>query len=73
MKKGLLLIGVILLAVTASAQKRWTLQDCIDYAMANNISLKKSQLQKQSATEDLKGAKAALLPTLSASTNQSLG
>jgi outer membrane protein len=56
-----------------SAQKYWTLQDCIDYALENNITLKKSQLQKQSATEELKGAKAALLPTLSASTNQSLG
>ena len=56
-----------------SAQKQWTLQDCIDYAMENNITLKKSQLKKQSATEDLKGAKAALLPTVSASTNQSLG
>ena len=59
--------------VQMSAQKQWTLQDCIDYAMENNITLKKSQLQKQSATEDLKGAKAALLPTVSASTNQSLG
>ena len=74
MKKVLLVIGVMLLAtVQLSAQKKWTLQDCIDYAMENNITLKKSQLQKQSATEDLKGAKAALLPTLSASTNQSLG
>ena len=59
--------------VQMSAQKQWTLQDCIDYAMENNITLKKSQLQKQSATEDLKGAKGALLPTFSASTNQSLG
>ena len=57
----------------ALAQKQWTLQDCIDYAMANNITLKKSQLQQQSATEDLKGAKAALLPSVSASTNQSVG
>ena len=59
--------------VQMSAQKQWTLQHCIDYAMENNITLKKSQLKKQSATEDLKGAKAALLPTVSASTNQSLG
>ncbi|MBR2292385.1 MAG: TolC family protein [Prevotella sp.] len=74
MRKGILLIGVMLMAaVSGSAQKQWTLQDCIDYALANNITLKKSQLQKQSATEDLKGAKAALLPTLSASTNQSIG
>ena len=60
-------------SVNLSAQKLWTLQDCIDYAMENNITLQKSKLQKQSATEELKGAKAALLPTLSASTNQSLG
>ena len=61
-------------AVSAvTAQKQWTLQECLDYAMANNITLKKSQLQQQTALEELKGAKAALLPTVSASTNQSLG
>ena len=64
----------MLLTVSVSeAQKQWTLQQCIDYAMENNITLQKSKLQKESSTEDLKGAKAALLPTLSASTNQSLG
>ena len=74
MRKALLFISVMLLTGSvAMAQKQWTLQDCIDYAMANNITLQKSKLQKESATEDLKGAKAALLPTLSASTNQSLG
>jgi outer membrane protein len=73
-KKALLVIGVMMLStLQLSAQKKWTLQDCIDYALDNNITLKKSQLQKQTATEELKGAKAALLPTLSASTNQSLG
>jgi outer membrane protein len=73
MKKGLFVIGLMLAAVSSSAQKQWTLQDCIDYALTNNITLKKSQLQKESATEDLKGAKAALLPSVTASTNQSLG
>ena len=72
--KKVLLIGVAMLGtVQMSAQKQWTLQDCIDYAMENNITLKKSQLQKQSATEDLKGAKAALLPIVNASTNHTLG
>jgi outer membrane protein len=71
MKKVLFVIGMMS-AITAYGQKQWTLQDCIDYALTNNITLKKSQLQHQSATEDLKGAKAALLPSLSASTNQSL-
>ena len=73
MKKVLLLIGVMMLTVSASAQKLWTLQECIDYAMENNITLQKSKLQKSTATETLKASKAALLPTFSASTNQSLG
>ena len=81
MKKLLLLISGVLLStqimtaqdVLSTSTRQWTLQQCIDYAMENNITLQKSKLQKQSATEDLKGAKAALLPTVSASTNQSLG
>ena len=73
MNKRHLLLTLCLSIATSFAQKQWTLQDCLDYALANNITLKKSQLQQQSATEDLKGAKAALLPSVSASTNQSLG
>lgn len=81
MKKLLLLISGVLLStqimtaqdVLSTSTRQWTLQQCIDYAMENNITLQKSKLQKQSAIEDLKGAKAALLPTVSASTNQSLG
>lgn len=81
MKKIQLLISVVLLStqvikaqdVLSTSTRQWTLQQCIDYAMENNITLQKSKLQKQSASEDLKGAKAALLPTVSASTNQSLG
>ena len=81
MKKLLLLISGVLLStqimtaqdVLSTSTRQWTLQQCIEYAMENNITLQKSKLQKQSATEDLKGAKAALLPTVSASTNQSLG
>jgi outer membrane protein len=73
MKKRIVVLSMLMLTLTISAQKKWTMQECIDYAMANNITLQKSKLQKQSATEDLKGSKAALLPTLNASTNQSVG
>lgn len=76
MNRGIILIGAVLLtafSTNASGQKKWTLGECIDYAMANNITLKKSRLTKMSATEDLKQSKAALLPSLSFSTNQSFG
>lgn len=52
--------------------KQWTLQDCINYALANNISLQKTQLQKASANEDYLQSKAALLPSLSANTSQNV-
>lgn len=52
--------------------KKWTLQECIDYALQNNIQLKKSSVQRRSAQEDVLRSKADLLPSLSASTNQSL-
>lgn len=73
MKKFVVISALLLTVSAAFAQKQWSLQDCIDYAMENNITLQKSKLQKQTATEELKGAKAALLPTLNASTNQSVG
>ena len=74
MKKGLFVFGLMMFVVsTVMAQKQWTLQECLDYAMANNITLKKQQLKQQSAMEDLKGAKGALLPSVTASTNQSVG
>ena len=55
------------------AQKKWTLDECINYAMENNLTLKLSKLKQQSAQEDVMQSKAALFPTLSASTNQGLG
>ena len=67
------MVTAIAIALSASAQKKWTLTECIDYALQNNITLQQAKLQKQSATEERKQTKAALLPSLSASTNQSFG
>ncbi len=73
MKKPIVILVALACMTTAAAQKKWTLEDCLNYAIENNITLKKSQLSKETATETLKQSKAALLPSLSASTNQSLG
>lgn len=50
--------------------RQWTLKDCIDYALANNISLRKTKLQEYSVLEDVKQSQSALLPSLSFSTSQ---
>ena len=72
-KSLIVMMAVFLSASGAWAQKQWTLEECVEYAMQNNITLKKARLSAESAQEDVKGSKAALLPSLSASTNQSVG
>ena len=73
MKRNLLTMLLLLLTCLMFGQKKWTLQECIDYAMLNNITLQQARLQKQAATETRKQSQAALLPSLSATTNQSVG
>ena len=58
---------------TGTTPRKWTLDDCIRHAMENSITLKKNQVTILSSKEDVEQAKAALLPSLSASTNQSFG
>ncbi|MDE5985684.1 MAG: TolC family protein [Prevotella sp.] len=60
-----------LLTLTVSA-KTWTLEECIRYAMDNNITLLKSGISRQSAAEDTKLSRAQLLPSLNFSTSQGM-
>lgn len=72
--KGRLLVILfcsIFMTEYASA-KTWTLKECLDYAAQNNISLKKASITRLSAHEDMLESKSALLPSLDASTSQSL-
>lgn len=75
--KTLFAATALMVSMTATAQTgkggTWTLDDCLDYAMRNNISLQKQQLSRLSAVEDVRQSQKALLPTLSASTSQMFG
>lgn len=73
MKKRIIAALLTMAILPLQAQRKWTLDDCVNYAMQHNITLQKARLQLQSSAEDVKGQKGALLPTLSASTNQSVG
>ena len=70
--KNYLLVALLVSSLPSFAQKKWTMQECIDYAMANNISLRKSGLQRISTNEDLLASKAQLLPSLNFSTSQNV-
>ncbi len=76
MNNKTLVISALSLALAAGAlpadARVWTLQDCIDYALANNITLQKNTLTRLSAEEDVKQSQSALLPSLTASTSHNV-
>lgn len=64
------IIGMSLVCCpNSSMARKWTLAECIDYALTHNITLQKTRLNKLSAQEDILQSKSALLPSLSASTS----
>ncbi len=57
-------------SLSLTAQTKWSLKDCIDYARQENIKVKKSRISVQSAEIDFKQAKAALFPSLNGNISQ---
>lgn len=75
MKKTIATLAVALALAASpltSSARTWTLQDCINYALQNNITLQKNRVSRLSAIEDVKQSQAALLPSLSASTSHNV-
>lgn len=61
-----------MMAPLSAKARLWTLRQCIDYALENNISLQKTRLQRLSSMEDVKQSQAALLPSLNFGTTQNM-
>jgi len=53
--------------------KKWTLEDCINYAVDNNIGLKLQRIQTESAETDLLKSKLNLVPSLNFGSDANLG
>ncbi len=53
-----------------SGQRLWTLKECTDYAVEHNHDLEASNLNVENAKIDVLSAKAAMMPTVSASVGQ---
>lgn len=75
--KRLIVMTLFLLGVNAGliAQDdgiKWSLRDCIDHAVENNITIKEAALDKAGAEVDYEESKMSRLPNLSGSVSQSL-
>jgi outer membrane protein len=76
--KRIILIWVFFLFILnlreiSGQDKVWTLQDCINYAVENNIGLQRQVLQTETGEADLLRAKMNMLPSLNFGSNMQLG
>jgi outer membrane protein len=74
MKKQNQIIIALLLLFTATIQaqsKKWTIEECVNYALEHNISIKLTSLDSQLADIEKKGAKGSFLPTINGTASHS--
>jgi outer membrane protein len=65
MKKILLFFAVVAAGtILANAQNKWSLEDCINYALTNNVDIKQQMLNIQMGEEDVLKDKLNYLPDL---------
>lgn len=69
----MLLILAVLLAIAQNtqAQKNWSLEECIDYALDNNINIKRQKVGADQAANNHQQARRNLLPSASANVSHS--
>jgi len=66
------IVFILLFSFSIQAQtKKWTLEECVKYAIENNISIKQTELDSKTAVIDKKEAKGNFLPSVNANASHS--
>ncbi|GGZ74015.1 TolC family protein [Algibacter mikhailovii] len=68
---GLLFVALISLSALGQETKVWSLKECVDYTLENNIRVKQTTLDVSTADENLITAKGNFMPNLAGSATQS--
>jgi len=62
---------VLTIGISTAQQKKWTLEECVFYAVENNLTIEQFELDLEDAKIDESDALGNFLPTLNASSNAS--
>ena len=71
MKKTIILFFVLISVNVFSQDKKWTLRECVDYALEHNISVKQSELDLTQSEINKRDAIGNFLPSLNGSASHS--
>ena len=72
MKKIILILLFAVNVAVFGQSSNWSLQDCIDYAIQNNITIKKTEINKKTSELNLQQSKYNKLPSVTGNTSLSL-
>ncbi len=70
--KRLILCSIALVSCMMLGAQGWTLDECIKYAMQNNITIRKNRVAEETGVATLKQNQSALWPSVSFSTSHSM-
>ncbi|MCX6254455.1 MAG: TolC family protein [Bacteroidia bacterium] len=75
MKRAIWIVTLFLIYYNqeiSAQEKKWTLEDCITYAVTNNIGLKRQRLQTQTAEVNFLKSKMDILPSINMGSDASI-
>lgn len=65
--KRYIMLGILLVTLSAEAQqKKWTLEDCINYGVEQSLQMQRQQLQNKNRQLDVRDAALDLIPSVNA-------
>ncbi|NNF02662.1 MAG: TolC family protein [Bacteroidia bacterium] len=67
---NLFAVLILIIPIEASAQKAWSLKECVDYALKNSISIQQSKISLDIAAGNKDQAMAGLFPSLNGNAGQ---
>ena len=72
MKKYIITFSLLFTVFSFAQDKKWSLEECVDYALENNITVQQAQNTLLINEQDVKAAKGRFLPNASAGSEYEL-
>jgi len=73
MKNSFFIVALLLGISSFSQEKKWSLQECVNYALENNITIKQGENTLLTDEQNIVAAKGNFLPSVSASAGHNIG
>jgi len=70
--KKILTVFILFVSIFGLCQKKWSLEDCIEYAKKNNLQIAQNTISKKIQDKNLEIAKREYLPVISGNFNNSI-